>query len=199
MRLFDIRFNGERIVYELGMQEAMAHYAGSNPGQSALSFLDSYYGFGPNAFELVNGYDCPAYATYLNTSFYWREERRSHQNSICIFEVDAGYPVARHTANNYVYTTKNIHLVVRSVSTLGNYDYMFEYAFFHDGSIHVTVRASGYIAAAFWAANSDYGFHIHDTVSGSMHDHVLNYKLDLDIHGTQNSLMKLEVVPTTEM
>ncbi|KAE8553836.1 hypothetical protein EYB25_002374 [Talaromyces marneffei] len=199
MRLFDIKFNGERIVYELGMQEAMAHYAGSNPGQSALSFLDSYYGFGPNAFELVNGYDCPAYATYLNTSFYWREERRSHQNSICIFEMDAGYPVARHTANNYVYTAKNIHLVVRSVSTLGNYDYMFEYAFFYDGSIHVTVRASGYIAAAFWAANSDYGFHIHDTVSGSMHDHVLNYKLDLDIHGTKNSLMKLEVIPTTEV
>lgn len=124
MRLFDIKFNGERIVYELGMQEAMAHYAGNGPGQSALSFLDSYYGFGPNAFELVNGYDCPAYATYLPTSFYWREERRSHQNSICIFEMDAGYPIARHTANNYVYTTKNVHLVVRSVSTLGNYDYM---------------------------------------------------------------------------
>lgn len=199
MRLFDIKYNGERIVYELGMQEAMAHYAGSGPGQSALSFLDSYYGFGPNAFELVNGYDCPAYATYLDTSFYWREERRSHQNSICIFEHDAGYPIARHSANNYVYTTKNIHLVVRSVSTLGNYDYMFEYAFFHDGSIHVTVRASGYIAAAFWAKNEDYGFHIYDTVSGSMHDHVLNYKLDLDIHGTKNSLMKLEVVPTTEV
>lgn len=76
---------------------------------------------------------------------------------------------------------------------------MFEYAFLRDGSIHVTVRASGYIAAAFWAANSEYGFHIHDTVSGSMHDHVLNYKLDLDIHGTQNSLMKLEVIPTSEV
>lgn len=198
IRLFDIKYKGERIVYELGMQEALAHYAGMGPGQSALSFLDSYYGFGPNAFELVGGYDCPAYATMLNTSFYWREARRSHQNSICIFELDAGYPAARHTALNYVYATKNVHLVVRSVSTLGNYDYMFEYAFFHDGSIHVTVRASGYIAAAFWAANADYGFHIQDTVSGSMHDHVLNYKLDLDIHGTKNSLMKVDVIPTTE-
>ncbi|KAJ9639223.1 hypothetical protein H2204_003834 [Knufia peltigerae] len=198
MRLFDIKYKGERIVYELGMQEAVAHYAGMGPGQSALSFLDSYYGFGPNAFELVGGYDCPAYATMLNTSFYWREARRSHQNSICVFELDAGYPAARHTALNYVYATKNVHLVVRSVSTLGNYDYMFEYAFFHDGSIHVTVRASGYIAAAFWAANADYGFHIQDTVSGSMHDHVLNYKLDLDIHGTKNSLMKVDVIPTTE-
>ncbi|KAK6371693.1 hypothetical protein LTS17_008516 [Exophiala oligosperma] len=199
MRLYDIKFKGERIIYELGLQEALAHYAGTGPGQSSQAFLDSYYGFGPNAFELIGGYDCPAYATYLDTSFYWRETRRTHHKSICIFEHDAGYPVARHTAVNYVYATKNIHLILRSVSTLGNYDYMFEYAFYHDGSIHVTVRASGYIAAAFWAKNSDYGFHIHDAVSGSMHDHVLNYKLDLDVHGTNNSLMKVDVVPTTEV
>ncbi|KAF7557226.1 hypothetical protein G7Z17_g765 [Cylindrodendrum hubeiense] len=199
MRLYDIRYKGERIIYELGMQEAIAHYAGSHPSQSAQTFVDSCFGFAPYTFELVNGYDCPNYATYLNSKFYHKEKLETHNNNICLFEMDSGYPIGRHSAQNYVYSTKNIYFVLRSIGTLGNYDYMFDYAFYLDGSIKVTVRASGYISAAFWAHNSDYGFKIHDAISGSMHDHVINYKLDMDINGTANSLMKVDVVPATEI
>ena len=46
MKLFDIKYKGERIIYELGLQEAIAHYAGNDPLQSGTSYLDSYYGFG---------------------------------------------------------------------------------------------------------------------------------------------------------
>ncbi|KAL2216423.1 copper amine oxidase [Thermoascus aurantiacus ATCC 26904] len=198
MKLFDIRYKGERIIYELGLQEAMAHYAGSDPVQSGTAYLDSYYGFGPYAFELVGGYDCPSYATYLNTSFYVDETTHTHVNSLCLFEADLGYPVQRHSTGSYVSVTKNIMLVLRSVSTVGNYDYMFEYSFHLDGSIQVTVRASGYIQSAYWAHNGDYGFKIHDNLSGSMHDHVLNYKLDIDINGTANTLMKTAIVPVSE-
>ena len=54
--LFDVRHKGQRILYELGLQEALAHYAGNDPVQSGTSYLDSYYGFGPYAFvsELVD-------------------------------------------------------------------------------------------------------------------------------------------------
>ena len=34
--LFDIRFKGERVMYELGLQKAMAHYAGDDPMQGGL-------------------------------------------------------------------------------------------------------------------------------------------------------------------
>ena len=34
LRLFDIKYRGERIVYELGLEEAIAHYAGNDPVQS---------------------------------------------------------------------------------------------------------------------------------------------------------------------
>jgi len=33
--------------------------------------------------------------------------------------------------------------------------------------------ASGYIQSAYYAANGEYGYKIHDGLSGSMHDHVL--------------------------
>ena len=198
MALYDVRHKGQRILYELRLQEALAHYAGNDPVQSGTSYLDSYYGFGPYAFELVPGYDCPTYATYMNTSFYVDETTHTHLNSICFFEFDADYPMQRHTTENYVANTKNIYFVARSVCTVGNYDYMFSYEFYLDGSIKVAVRASGYIQSAYYAKNQDYGYHIHDYLSGSMHDHVLNYKADFDILGLENTMQMTTFVPVTE-
>jgi primary-amine oxidase len=99
--------------------------AGNDPIQSGTAYLDSFYGFGPYAFELVQGYDCPAYATYLNSSFYVSETTHTHVNSICLFEFDADYPMARHSTSENVMVSKNIYFTIRSVSTVGNYDYMF--------------------------------------------------------------------------
>lgn len=44
MRLFNIKFKNDTILYELGLQEAIAHYAGNDPVQSGIGYLDSYYG-----------------------------------------------------------------------------------------------------------------------------------------------------------
>lgn len=123
--LFDIKYKGQRVLYELGMQEALAHYAGNDPVQSGVAYLDSYYGFGPYAFELVKGYDCPSYATYLNTSYYVDETTHTHVDSVCLFEFDADFPIQRHSNSKYVSITKNVYFTLRTVSTIGNYDYMF--------------------------------------------------------------------------
>jgi len=199
LALYDIKYKGDRILYELGLQEALAHYAGADPYQSGTAYLDSYYGFGPYAFQLVEGYDCPAYATYLNSSFYVSETTHTHVNSICLFEFDADYPQQRHSTGDYVSVTKNTYFSLRSVSTIGNYDYMFTYSFYQDGTVGVEVRASGYIQGAYFANNQDYGWHIHDALSGSMHDHVLNFKADFDILGTENTVQLVSNVPTTEV
>ena len=202
VQLYDIKYKGERIIYELGLQEAVAHYASaSDPFQATTAYLDSQFGFGDTMFQLVSGFDCPAYATYLNTSFYVGETSHTHPASVCIFEFDTGYPIQRHTTASYVSVTKNIAFIMRSISTIGNYDYMFDHEFYLDGSIHVTVRASGYIQSSYWSTHtsgSD-GFHIHDHVAGSIHDHVLNYKLDMDVAGRKNSLVKGSVVPVTQV
>lgn len=48
-----------------------------------------------------------------------------------------------------------------------------------------------------WLLFIHYGFKIHDSLSGSMHDHVLTFKADFDILGTKNSVQKVEFVPAT--
>ncbi|BGP20022.1 hypothetical protein JCM10213_000596 [Rhodosporidiobolus nylandii] len=188
LRLYDIKYKGERIITEFGLDEAVAHYAGNDPVQSGTSYLDKYYGFGPFAFALVEGYDCPLHATYVNTTFHSNEISSTHKKSICFFEEAQSLPMTRHTNGEYAAATKNIAFKMRSASTVGNYDYTTTYAFYLDGSLGVEVSASGYIQAAYYAENGDYGYHIHDGLAGSMHSHVLTWKADFDILGTQNTV-----------
>jgi primary-amine oxidase len=90
--LHDIRFKGDSVIYELGLQEALSHYAGDDPALGGLLFLDSLFFMGSTMFELVPGYDCPAYATFPPTTFSQRESTTTVPNSICIFEYTADYP-----------------------------------------------------------------------------------------------------------
>ncbi|CAJ0545065.1 Ff.00g085380.m01.CDS01 [Fusarium sp. VM40] len=115
-----------------------------------------------------------------------------------IFEIDKGFPIQRHSWAKHTTVTKNIAFNIRAVYTIGNYDYMTTYQFHLDGSIEVAVRASGYISSAFYAQNEDYGFKIHDSLSGSLHDHAITFKADFDILGEKNSLQKVSIQPTTE-
>lgn len=71
---------------------------------------------------------------------------------------------------------------------------MSSYIFYYDGSIEVKVRASGYIQAAYYAHNHDYGYRIHEHLSGSMHSHVLAFKADFDIKGRKNTFEKTAIV-----
>jgi primary-amine oxidase len=148
------------------------------------------------------GYDCPVYATYLPTLYHQGETTFINKNSICIFEYTADHPLHRHTAAHYVTISRSQYLVVRSVSTVGNYDYTIEYLFYLDGSIEVKVRASGFVFATAWPASREkskrenkYGYRVHDAASTSMHDHVLNFKADLDIAGTANTLERVSIEP----
>lgn len=90
LSLFDIRFKGESVIYELGLQEAMAHYAGSDPVQGGQEFLDTFFGMGKFQFELVRGYDCPGYADYLDNTYHQAEKKKVNPNAICVFEYTAG-------------------------------------------------------------------------------------------------------------
>jgi primary-amine oxidase len=110
-------------MYELGLQEALAHYAGASPSLAGQVFFDTLFGFGINAYELVPGYDCPGYATYLPVEWYRNGHFFKRRNAICIFEAVSDHALQRHTTGAKVTVSKNSYLVVRTVSTVGNYDY----------------------------------------------------------------------------
>ncbi|KAE9393097.1 amine oxidase catalytic domain-containing protein [Gymnopus androsaceus JB14] len=116
------------------------------------------------------------------------------ERAICVFEMDTGRPVTRHTGymEGEFGAVKGHLLTVRSISTIGNYDYVFDYMFQIDGTIEVRVSASGYLQGGYWEPSQEgYGGRIRDTTMGNLHDHVtVNFKVDLDIVGSSNSLLE---------
>jgi primary-amine oxidase len=88
---------------------------------------------------------------------------------------------------------------MRATAVVGNYDYTVDYVFYLDGSTEVKVRASGYIQGVYYAPgeSEQYGFRFHDQFATSMHDHVINFKADLDIVDAPNTLVKISIDPKT--
>jgi len=204
--LYDIRFKGERIIYELAMQEATAQYAGYQPKSASTVYHDTYYSLGTDVATLVEGFDCPFGSTMLPITYYSGNSSVTHPDSICIFEADTSVPISRHRAggsNDYGFdnlgTVKGAALTTRTVATVGNYDYMFDYMFHPDGALEVTVRASGYLQSSFYYPNqSKWGPRIHVATQGSLHDHIITYKADFDIAGINNSLQVSDIVITNQ-
>ncbi|KAJ7340875.1 amine oxidase catalytic domain-containing protein [Mycena albidolilacea] len=196
MSLWDVRFRGERILYEVSPQEALAVYSGSDPHQGSTVFLDGGFGMGTATRALMVGYDCPYDALYLPGITHTSIGTLLQQDAICVFERDSGKPLSRHTGymKGEMGAIKGYELIVRTISTVGNYDYLFDYTFQLDGTMEVRVSASGYLQGAWWDdAEMSYGTKIRDTYMGSLHDHVVNYKFDFDVAGTRNSLMAVSL------
>ncbi|KAJ1136048.1 hypothetical protein NDU88_002474 [Pleurodeles waltl] len=186
--LFDVRFQGERVVYELSVQEAIAIYGSNAPGLLVTRYIDSSFSIGRFAHELVRGVDCPYQATYVDTHHMIESQSpKTVKNSICIFEQNAGIPLRRHYSNlhpKYYGGLPSTVLVIRAVSTLTNYDYVWDFMFYQNGVIEAKVSATGYICSSFlYADGLDFGSRVGEHTLGTLHTHFINYKVDLDIGG----------------
>jgi primary-amine oxidase len=60
--------------------------------------------------------------------------------------------------------------------------------------LEVSLSASGYLqAAAYSQGQEPYGHRLREDTAGSLHDHIINFKVDFDIAGTRNSLLDLSL------
>ncbi|MBN3323532.1 AOCX protein, partial [Atractosteus spatula] len=194
MRVFDIRFKGERIAYELSVQEAMSVYGSVTPGMMLTKFIDSSIGIGRFAHELVRGVDCPYTATFVDTYRYIDTNfTQRFRNSICIFEHNTGRPLRRHFSdffsNSYGGLVNNV-LVFRTITAIGNYDYMWDFVFYQSGSVEAKVHATGYISSSYKTEdNLRYGHQVAENTLGNIHTHFINFKVDLDVLGRNNMFL----------
>ncbi|XP_066289272.1 diamine oxidase [copper-containing]-like [Branchiostoma lanceolatum] len=198
MQLYDVRMNGERIAYELSTQDATSFYSGSNPEMLNNLFVDSYWDVG-RSYELTQGIDCPETATFFNTLQQRSTKEPSlMKNAVCVFELNAGIPLRRHFDSDFAggfnfYGGMADHvLVLRHINTVYNYDYVYDYIFHQNGVIEVRVGLTGYIITS--QDTTRYGYPLYAGEIGNVHQHSFNYKVDLDILGTQNRFETVDIV-----
>ncbi|NXI24343.1 AOC3 oxidase, partial [Sterrhoptilus dennistouni] len=188
LRLFDIRHKGERVAYEISVQEALSVYGSNCPGGMSTRYMDGSFGLGRYTSPLVPGVDCPYLATYVDTHSLSDSLRpRKRKASICIFEHNLGSPLRRHYSNLqslYYGGLVNSALVIRSIATVGNYDYVWDFIFYQHGAIEGKVQATGYPSSSFLHGDGlRYGNRLWEHTLGTIHTHFVNYKVDLDVGG----------------
>jgi len=201
IQLFNIKFKGDRIVYELSIQEAEAFYSGWSPKPLHTNYLDAAWNMGSMTFELLRGVDCPNTATFFDLiHFVGRKDPAKYKNAVCLFEQDMGVPLRRHYDTNFdggynfYGGMPGSALILRTIATTYNYDYVFDYIFYPNGVLEVRSSASGFPQTTFYTVDEEpYASQIHPKMAGSMHDHIFNYKVDIDVFGTKQSYETIEV------
>jgi primary-amine oxidase len=210
------------VLYEGGLSEMYVPYQDPEETWNSHVFLDAgeYFtntGSGGIIKPLLPGVDCPTYATFFSGTFF-------HDNGTpyirpqlaCLFERVTGDPVWRHwDEDTYAVSGRPTReLVFRTVATVGNYDYLFDWRFEQDASITVGVGATGILevkavsdqrtdapqSAGLVGKDTDgnpveFGQLVAPGTDGVDHDHYFSYRLDLDVDGVNNSLMVDKLVP----
>ncbi|XP_003979043.1 diamine oxidase [copper-containing] [Takifugu rubripes] len=201
IQVFDLRYNGERIAYEISLQEAIAIYAGDTPAAMQTKYIDSGWAMGVSTHELAPGIDCPEIATFIDLYHYYDTDKpKRYRNALCIFEMTTAIPLRRHFNSNFKggYNfyggLDNTVLVLRTTSTVYNYDYIWDFLFYQNGVMEVKMSATGYIHSTFFTSNGlQYGTKVYENGLGNLHTHLIHYKVDLDIAGQKNSFETVDV------
>ncbi|NWX93988.1 AOC3 oxidase, partial [Nothoprocta pentlandii] len=194
LRLFDVRHRRERIAYEISVQEALSVYGSNSPGGMSTRYMDGSFGIGRFSSPLVRGVDCPYSAAYVDVPYLAASHvSRLAKNTLCIFEHNLGAPLRRHYSDLqsfYYGGLVNSALVVRSITALGNYDYVWDFIFYQNGAIEAKVQATGYMSSSFLHGDGlRYGNRVGEHTLGTVHTHSINYKVDLDVGGVKNTLV----------
>ncbi|MED6214148.1 hypothetical protein PIB30_100139, partial [Stylosanthes scabra] len=130
-----------RVLYRGFISELFVPY--QDPSEESYSYFDSgEFGFGESESSLEPLKDCPSNAHFLD-AFYADANAKPVKitNAFCKFEKYAGDIMWRHTEveipNQVITEVRPDVTLVRTVSTLGNYDYIIDWEFKPSGSINL--------------------------------------------------------------
>ncbi|RDY09963.1 Primary amine oxidase, partial [Mucuna pruriens] len=197
------------VLYKGFTSELFVPYMDPTEGWYFKTYMDAgEYGFGLLAMPLDPLNDCPRNAYYMDGIFSSSDGTPYVQpNMICVFERYAGDIAWRHaecpiTDLKVTEVRPKVTLVVRMAAVVANYDYIVDWEFQTDGIIRSTVGLSGILMVKGTTyENMDhvpdeeylYGTLLSENIIGVIHDHFITYYLDMDIDGSDNSFVKVNI------
>ena len=196
------------VLYRGSIAEMFVPYMDPDGGWSFRTYMDvGEYGFGLLSSPLIRGIDCPARAVFIDATLpNDRGEPEIGRSRICLFERSADAPLWRHaeTVNGAYAGRLATELVLRTIPSVGNYDYIIDWVLTPAGAVRIDVGATGIdevkgVASRTMTDPSA----AHDTAYGTLlapnlvavnHDHFLSFRLDVDIDGPENTLVRQSLV-----
>lgn len=122
-------------------------------------------------------------------------------NVICVHEQEAGI-LWKHTnyRTNRAVVVRNRELVLQTIITVSNYEYILSFVFNTAGDVAYEVRATGILStqpvdAALAHTPHPFGTVVHPGVLGGFHQHFFSLRIDPMVAGHGNSVVYDEAVP----
>jgi len=200
LHIMNLRFQGERIAYALHATEFSAVYSGSS-NKKDLFYSDGGYEMGNCATTLKVGLQCPEQSVFLpslgyDSGYVWGGALEGSETPMatCIFEAPDNEALFQHAQMRYE-GLPSTSLTVRTVLTVGNYDYTQTFKLKADGTFELGKDLSGYAVGGYvlpdapssYKLNKMFGALLSKSSIGALHTHSAGYKFDLDIGGTENN------------
>lgn len=200
LTLHNIRYEGRSLFYRISLAEMFVPYGDPRtPYPRKAAFDLGNDGAGINANNLRPGCDCLGHIKYFDG---WHTTTSGDPvklpNVVCCHEEDDGI-LWKHTnfrTQNAVVTRSRI-LVLQTIITVSNYEYIFAFHFGQDASIHYEVRATGILSTTpiNIGDNVPYGTIVAPGVLAPYHQHLFSLRMDPAIDGHNNSLQIEESYP----
>ncbi|XP_034375403.1 diamine oxidase [copper-containing]-like [Arvicanthis niloticus] len=202
LQILNVHFQGVRIAYEVSVQEAVAQFGGHISAGTQTKYMDVGWGPGNVTRQLAAGIDCPDTATFLEVIHHYdTDEPVSYPQALCLFEMPAEMPFRYHFNSNFrkgfnsSAGTNGHMLVVRTISTVHHYDYIWDFVFYPNGAMKANIQATGLVHATFYQPEElRYVSQSHTHVFSNIHTHLVHYRVDLDVAGIKNSFQTLHIV-----
>ncbi len=207
---FDDKKRLRDIAYQINVSEMFVPYMDPDANWNYRSFIDAgEFGLGTLLSKLQPDIDCPPTGELIDIILP-NELGQPYPVPAagCIFERANGDPAWRHASggDRKVLGQPQIELVFRYIPTVGNYDYVIDTVFSPQGNITLRVGATGFDAVKGVASktmadpsalkDTFYGSLVAPQTVAPFHDHYINYRIDLDIDGEKNSVLRDKFQPT---
>lgn len=194
------------VLYRGGLSEMVVPYGDTDATWVwRAAFDQGEYGVGRLAGSLEPEQDAPPGATFFDADFSDDHgEPYTVKNAVGLYERDGGILWKHYDSETRINQSRRAReLVVFFVVSIGNYDYVVQWIFRQDGSLAVDVALTGIMLAKGSAAvradhdhGASHGHLVARNIVAPHHQHFFNFRLDLDVDGSANSVAELNTMAT---
>jgi len=195
-----MRYDNRSLFYRLSLSDMNIPYADPrHPFHKKSAFDLGDVGAGLTSNNLKLGCDCLGSIQYLSAQLSDENgDVMDMENVVCIHEQDGGIGWKHSNyRTNRAAVARSRELVLQSILTVANYEYILAFIFNQAGEMHYEVRASGILSTQ--PIDEDltvpWGTVVHPGVVAPHHQHFFSLRVDPAIDGHSNRLVYSEAHP----
>lgn len=203
MVLYDVRYDGRPLFYRVSLSDMAIPYGDPrHPFHRKQAFDLGDVGAGIVANNLRLGCDCLGSIYYMSGVVSDSAGQPVNMpNVVCVHEQDNGL-LWKHTnyRTNRACVVRNRELVLQTILTVSNYEYVLMFVFNTAGDMTYEVRATGILSTQpvdldLGETPHPFGTVVHPGVLAGYHQHFFSLRVDPMVDGRGNQIVYDDAVP----